>query len=299
MLTASLKHIMNELDLEKLPDKQGCAAVSMLFEKLRAPYMAGEDLAAYLKKNKWPLKLKKGTAMLTDLAQQMFTLSEQLPPFPLNGNKAHLLSAYLKAYGIEYHTLFPPPEIGEEDFQKYDIAYSPLILETPITSKLYSEKAGDKLENRIPGILVEAKKGDRKHIFSLAYSPSGLKWPIMDGEYIARFQQIEKKIPYRVRLINARQLNYFQSSQPYSYECDICLMENGKQIETTLSMNHVYETWSGYRFYLGGMTASESGLKRVQLIVNYDPAKYYLTYSGGVILALGIILLFWLRPYKG
>ena len=55
-------------------------------------------------------------------------------------------------------------------------------------------------------------------------------------------------------------------------------------------MNNVYETKDGYRFYLANMTPES---KQAQLIVNHDPVKYILTYPGGVILALGIILLFW------
>ncbi|WP_039376566.1 hypothetical protein, partial [Parachlamydia acanthamoebae] len=60
----------------------------------------------------------------------------------------------------------------------------------------------------------------------------------------------------------------------------------------------VYETWDGYRFYLANMTpATENSAKRVQIVVNYDPAKYILTYPGAIILSMGILLLFW-SPYR-
>jgi len=60
-------------------------------------------------------------------------------------------------------------------------------------------------------------------------------------------------------------------------------------------MNHVYETWDGYRFYLANVSQNDGqSAKRVQLIVNHDPAKYWLTYPGGIVVALGIIFL-WIQ----
>ena len=67
-----------------------------------------------------------------------------------------------------------------------------------------------------------------------------------------------------------------------------------KAVETILSMNHVHETWDGYRFYLSNITpVDESEPQRVQIVVNHDPAKYLLTYPGAVAVAIGIFLLFW------
>ena len=63
-------------------------------------------------------------------------------------------------------------------------------------------------------------------------------------------------------------------------------------------MNHVHETWDGYRFYLANMTPSEVGsVKKVQIIVNLDPGKYWLTYPGGIMVVVGSLLLLWFRPY--
>ena len=36
----------------------------------------------------------------------------------------------------------------------------------------------------------------------------------------------------------------------------------------------------------------------LQIVVNYDPAKYWLTYPGAIILSLGILLLFWQKRGK-
>lgn len=118
-----------------------------------------------------------------------------------------------------------------------------------------------------------------------------------------RFQPRFQQIPYRVRLRDARQVNYPHSSQPFSYESDLLVYNRrnrkDKPVETTLSMNHVFQTWDGYRFYLANISPpTETAVQRIQLIVNHDPAKYLLTYPGGILLAMGILLLFWLQPYR-
>ena len=104
-----------------------------------------------------------------------------------------------------------------------------------------------------------------------------------------------------MRLRNARQINYPNSSQPYSFESDLIIADiaNHTAVEKTVSMNNVHETWDGYRFYLANITpGEETAVQRIQLVVNHDPAKYLLTYPGALIMTLGIVLLFWLRPYK-
>jgi hypothetical protein len=301
---------------------QGCQGVCLLLERLQEPLKRGENIYDFLQKNKWPFVKELPNIPTADkdfmaqLTQKMFAIASHLPPLPLKtpltlGQGAHLFSAYLKAHDIDYSTLFIMPEKGPEDFnrlyayhaavEKTPFTYALTQLETPLTPTHQVENSPIKLENLCPQIFVEAQKGEAKQLISLAYDPlaTGLKWPFLQGEYLARFQPQEMEIPYRVRLRQARQLNYAQSNQPYSYECDILICAKGQEpIEKTLSMNHVHETWDGYRFYLAGMVASDSGLKRIQLVVNYDPVKYYLTYPGGLITALGILLLFWLWPYK-
>ena len=100
-----------------------------------------------------------------------------------------------------------------------------------------------------------------------------------------------------MRLRQAREICYPHTQQPYSYESDVLItQQDGSAIQKTLSMNSVHETWDGYRFYLSGMnTISNQGLKSVTIVVNQDSAKYWLTYPGGVIVFMGIIMLFWFK----
>jgi hypothetical protein len=174
-------------------------------------------------------------------------------------------------------------------------------IETPITLAHTTLPPTTKLEDNRPKITVYTKKGDSKQFLTLAYDPTGqdIKWPVLLGEYRISFQPQTLDIPVDIRLHDARQINYPNTNQPMSYESDLIIHDKDSgQVEiTTISMNNVYESSQGYRFYLANITPSdESAVQHVQLVVNYDPAKYVLTYPGGILIALGTLLLFWFRP---
>lgn len=289
-------------------DLQACRWISLLFEQLEPRLQHGDDLITYLESQKWPLiePLKQqqelGTPLselLTILAQQLFALAPSLPLLDehaslSSGESAHLFSAFLKTYGLELQAL--PFAAKEED------PATVAILEAPLTPRHTPETAARKQEECCPVVFLEAHWGTRKQKLSLAYdsSASKLKWPLFGGEYLIRFQPSSIEIPYRIRLRQARQINYTDTMQPYSYESDVIITDaKGQTTEATLSMNRVYETWDGYRFYLGGMSsAGTEGIKRIHLVVNHDPVKYTVTYPGAALVALGMILLFTMWPYR-
>lgn len=314
--SARLVKVLNHIDWSVTPisTKEGCYWISLLFDQLESPFHANEDLVAFLERKNWPLLkqlheaigakysgLANAQEILSLLAQQILTLSDALPkPNALNLNapseQALLLSAYLKAYDIDYF-LF-----DALDGQNSSMAKEIVSLESPITLRYRQEIPFLKLENNIPLITLEAKNQDMQQLIALSYQPfgTGFKWPILGGSYLIRFQPQSQTIPYRVRLRQARRINYPHTGQPYSFESDLIISRDGqKPVETTLSMNHVYETWDGYRFYLSSIAPeTEGSVKRVQIVVNHDPAKYLLTYPGACILTLGILLLFWMKPYS-
>lgn len=300
-INSTLKKVLEQLDWSQVPeaDVHACQWVCLLFEKLEYSLLQGEDLLNVLKTNQWPFKIDTASQAdaLTKLAQQIFSVGEQLPPTNLQSHmsatkKAQLLSAYLKAYDIDYRIL-------DSGIEKEEIEWK--WLETPFTQRYLPVDLPKKLEDRRPCILLEAKSGSKTERMALAYQPTGngLKWPLFDGRYLVQFQPQLIEIPYRLRLRQAREIHYPASQQPYSYESDLWIShENTEEMSKTLSMNQVHETWDGYRFYLAGMNKQPSGIKYVQIVVNRDPAKYFLTYPGSLLVFLGIILLFWLRPYS-
>lgn len=237
----------------------------------------------------WPVSIPQGSREETEtaLVQQLISIGDRLPTLGIR-NDSRLLKAYLLAYGIFPKAIMPPLE-------SLGVKPEPLSIETPLTFRIQQMKAEKKLEDNRPIATFKFPNDDTK---TLAYDPSGmgLCLPACKGKYLVRFQPKVRSIPYHVRLRNARQIAYANSQQPFSYEAEVVI--NGR--EKTLSMNQVHETWDGYRFYLSSISPTdESRVKKVQLIVNRDPAKYWLTYPGGTLVSLGILLLFWWKPKKG
>lgn len=179
----------------------------------------------------------------------------------------------------------------------------PLFFESAITPKYQKQPPSKKLEDNIALLLLSVSNGKHKENVAVPFDPHGtrFKWPMLNGEYRLRFEQKSIELPYHLRLRTARQINYANSQQPFCYECDLLITdrETGSTIEKTLSMNNVYESKDGYRFYLAAISPSDEGkVKKVQIVVNYDPAKYFLTYPGGIIIAIGIVSLFWMHSKR-
>jgi len=319
LLSESIAEVMNQLDWKNGFQSEQKAALwaSALFAELEGPLVAGSDVLQLLEERGWPLiaelrPLKTGegfctaqetAVILTTLTQQLFKAANQLPDMlphahPLSPEtQAHLFSAYLRAYSLHLSDLQLPNSSAEREVNSSEMA-----LETPLTLRVENQIPNRKLEDNVPKITLLLTQGERSELVTLAYDPigQGLKWPIFDGEYLLRFQPKVQTIPYRLRLRQARQINYANSLQPYSFESDLLISDGTEApaIEKTISMNHVYETWEGYRFYLSNIAPpNEGAVKHVQIIVNHDPGKYWLTYPGAMLLTLGIILLFWMKPY--
>lgn len=305
-------------------DKQAIQWTYRLLNQLENSWKKGSNPLHVLKQYHWPFieEIEQAihlpnVSFLNLISQQISSIIHYLPAidFPLflsDREKLSLLSAYFRIYGIDYRSILPYQGKNKESFdhlENFWKAHSTnsqlkqtVIFETPLSYRLIPDLIPSKPEEQVPGILLEIQEGQNKQIVSLAYEASGggLKWPILNGKYIIRFQPKRIELPYRVRLRQARQISYPESQQIYSYESDVLISENGKPpIEQTLSMNRVYETWDGYRFYLAGIgNLSEPGFKRIQLAVNHDPAKYFLTYPGVILVFIGIILLFWMKKLK-
>ena len=173
-------------------------------------------------------------------------------------------------------------------------------IESPLTRKVSVEKPPEKFEERNEMIELLVKTEGARQKVRLVHDPQGaaLAIPVLHGRYLMSYRCKTKEIPYHLRLRRARQISYPGTRQPASYECDLWITDTktGEKQEQMLSMNRVWESQDGWRFYLAGMSPQdESGVKRVHLAVNYDPAKYWLTYPGGAMAAFGILGLFFGR----
>lgn len=300
-LSPALKEILNNIHWNEISpaDQNAIRWTSRILNGISGSIKNGIHPSAMLKESRWPfltqLEETESVAPKQLLSQQIASIADHLPHLPLptilsNEEMADYFSAYLRIYGIDEQLLQAHPQEREADGQ---IA----LLETPLTHRLNPRPPLLKPEEQRPGVVLEVEEGMHKETIALAYesTSAGLKWPILQGRYRMRLQPQVYQLPYRVRLRQARQILYPHSSQVYSYEGDLLISDRGKEPqEVTLSMNHVHETWDGYRFYLAGIgSASERGIKRIQLAVNYDPAKYFLTYPGALLVFIGSLLLFW------
>lgn len=308
--TSSLDQALLQLDWKLISKKEQQALLwtHRLFEQLEGSLTRGETIEEALEKNHWPFSKNSSESTLNDLAEQVFSLIPYLPEldFPAElsiQEHANFLALFLRLYGIDHQLLYPPQKGDLDALEKvHGDKDASFVIETSLTHRMIPETPPTKLEEHRPGIALEIASGKEKQTVAFALDPqaSGMKWPLLKGKYLARFQPHHREIPYRLRLRQARQILYPQSSKVYSYESDLLVTEKGKApIPVTLSMNRVYETWDGYRFYLSGVgTSADANLKRIQLAVNYDPAKYVLTYPGATLVFMGIILLFWIQPYR-
>ncbi|MEI8124315.1 MAG: hypothetical protein WCG42_01005 [Parachlamydiaceae bacterium] len=291
-------------------DRQGVLWSVMMFAQIDPLLRQGIPPLEVLHQVRWPLieSLRKEDSstpfdLLTLLTQQLFSAAEALPNAPDQDDdvvpeiQAARLSAYLRAYEIHLSTIMKEPSEREmEDLLRIG---KDLRLETSITPIYQPLPPEKKLEDNVPFVVLSVD--GREYQVGYDRGLTGLKWPTLGGNYLVGFQPMVKEIPYHVRLREARQINYPDSTQAYSYEADVMISDRrtGVAVEKTISMNNVHETSDGYRFYLSSIaTPSGEGAKRVQIIVNRDPAKYWMTYSGAIILSCGIVMLFGRRRLR-
>lgn len=231
---------------------------------------------------KWPLPLEESAGASKEMLviQQTISISDQLPEVEMvNDGKG--LKIFLTAYGITPQTVIPT-------YEALGIEPRIISIECPLSFRQRSIEPSKQIESNRPIATVQFSGASQTLTYQ--HAATGLCLPADHGKVLIRFQPMVQEIPFHVRLRNARQIPYANSQQPFSYEADLLIDEE----EVSLSMNKVYETWNGYRFYLSSISPpNETEVKRIQLIINRDPAKYLLTYPGGILVSLGILLLFW------
>ncbi len=296
-LSPEITTTLQELEWTSIsPDEvKACQWTADAIEHVQARFESGESLSSII--HAGPANLQGDGTLgqyMHRLTAELFAARTQLPPAPKHSsNNATLFSAYLRAYGIHLQELTTLP----------DWPASTTRLETPVTRHHVVTPPQTKLEDNQPLVLVGVSDGTNKEKVPLTFDryATGLRWPILGGHYLVRFQPMCCEIPYRVRLHDARQINHPNGAQPFSYEARITITDKrtGMAEEALLSMNHVHETWDGYRFYLSNIApGNETAVRQVQIIVNHDPYKYWLTYPGAIALSLGILLLFAAHAWK-
>lgn len=184
----------------------------------------------------------------------------------------------------------------DRGFQGYTaLITTPLELESPLKRQVTIDKPTQKLEDNCPCLALQiAGEGEMLLVWK-----SPFKTSVDHKQKLISFGEEVHELPFEVRLHQARDIKYPGTETTQSYECDISLISDEGKNLCTLSMNQVHETPDGYRLYLSGMGVSDPlGVRTVQIVMNRDPAKYVLTYPGGLLIACGIIGLFFISKRK-
>ncbi|MCC5832976.1 MAG: hypothetical protein JJU12_08055 [Chlamydiales bacterium] len=216
-------------------------------------------------------------------------------------NKEHLVAfnregdSFTYSFENEAFLIFDKGFGGYGVFAELPDDFPPIELVAPLTRLSRPIPPHRKKEELKPRIRMLISDGAQSDTLTLVYDKfaGSFKWPALKGKFLFRFQSLEKPIPFHIRLREAREIDYPGTTRPYSYES--ALLVDGE--ETTLSMNRVFEK-KGYRFYLSNMISHPGRAKQVQIVVNYDPFKRWLTYPGAIILGLGIFLLYLRNLFK-
>jgi len=250
------------IEAEEYPKAHDWMAELLLrFKRSELPQ---EQLWCWLVKERWPLSMNLMTAascpeeLMEQLALQLVHLEEQLPDLPAESDRDHLF-----------------------------------CLETPLQIDVQEAAPQDQYEKNRPALSLLCKRGSMQEALLLPFDPmsKSVYQTLFGGLYRVRFEPMVRTLPYEVRLRRAERVCYGGSLQPYAYSCWVSILDrkSGGEEKAYLSLNQVYETWDGFRFYLANVEGDEMRAKRVALVVNYDPAKRLLTYPGGFLVALGIM----------
>lgn len=198
--------------------------------------------------------------------------------------KAKLISLLLRIYDIS---------IQEE---------KPYMLETRLKLNWKTEKLVNP-EDLKPLFLLEITYDDKKEkaIAGLDLEGRGFTGSCLEGQGKLYLSPLTYQIPYSIRMHDAREIRYPGSSQAEEYECSFTLTDR-KTKESALKhigMNRVFESDDGYRFFLSHIIPSdESAPQEVRLALNYDPSKRLFIYAGSILVALGIVLLYFFAMKK-
>ena len=269
-------------------------AVDMI-ERLKRDVKLAGGIGDALKMSPWKDLLNSQYSEVEEVLSQIhfgvYVLANTLPEPPELFHdpivNAQLISSYFRVMNLDF----------ERDYvnvyrQQLGITNESMqaVIQTPLTATAKPLKQLKKREENRPVVILQVED----ETIALVYDPTAqhLMWPMKNKLF--RFQPKTTSFPEKVHLHEASQTNYPGTSQPLSYDCVLHLGDRHEEVK--LSMNHVHETWDGWRLYLANISPGTSGkIQNVQLAVNYDPGKYWLTYPGAILLMIGITLLLWFK----
>ncbi len=230
-----------------------------------------ENPLPFLQEKGWPLPAnwEEIDEPLPFLQGDIYRLAPELPQIEIEVPKATMLSSLFRLLNITIDELL---ELWRAEQTET------ISIEAPLSQRIKPGEEGP------PAVVARLED---KSAIALSYDPTGegIAWPVLSGSKLISFQPKEVELPYHIHLHEAFQEFYPGSSAPKSYHAAIRV--NGLPFH--LEMNQVFEADDGTRFYLSSISSEPGKRKTVQLIVNYDPVRYSVTYPGALLLAIGMV----------
>lgn len=158
------------------------------------------------------------------------------------------------------------------------------LLAIIFTTKMFALKRWGSLLFHVAFLIILAGAGVT-HFFSF----EGIMH-IREGEQVDYIltgkSMLKQNVPFEVHLKDFRLERYPGSHSPSSYESDLVVTVDGKRRESTVYMNNVLDI-KGYRLFQSSFDKDEQG---TVLSVNYDKPGMLLSYSGYLLLVVGMIV---------
>lgn len=149
-----------------------------------------------------------------------------------------------------------------------------------------------KMEEQTPALALHIEHLGVSRPFPLVYRPNApFFWPTPCGTFQLAFGPQKVTLPFSLKLISAQKVTYPATEQVYSFECSIEIIELNRSTVHWLSMQDVLELQDGTRLYLSHMSLAPNQQPLVQLTINRDLGRYWLTYPGILFVTLGAAML--------
>ncbi len=143
-------------------------------------------------------------------------------------------------------------------------------------------------------IEISAQTSPKQWIF--LDSPAWIQTP--GGTLQVALKQNNVRVPFVLQLKDFRKVDYPGTASPASFESDVLLYDHEKNIgiQKTISMNNPLD-YAGFRIFQSSYMQDETYGEGSVFTIAKNPG-ISLIYSGAVVLFLGIILLFFIKPFS-
>jgi cytochrome c-type biogenesis protein CcsB len=167
-----------------------------------------------------------------------------------------------------------------------------VVPETPTKGKL-SLISGDKDEHPEAMLEVEITTSNAKKniiIYGNKYTLNPPETLSLGGlNFRISYGAKQLKLPFSIKLRDFQLDRYPGSMSPKSYASEVTVIDNDKNFDFRIFMNHILDH-KGYRFFQSSYTITET-YEETHLSVNHDVVGTWVTYIGYAMLFLGLLLI--------